>query len=112
MIFAALNEAADRGELRLIECGLCRYHKRRDGTVVIRELIVLPCCRGRGRGKALVQEIQHLGLPLLVRCPADYPSNGFWRHIGFELAESGKVNVWRWHPPSSTAPTAIQPSPA
>jgi hypothetical protein len=42
VIFAALNEAAERGELLLTVGGLCRFHLRRDGVVVIRELLVVP----------------------------------------------------------------------
>lgn len=58
MIFAALKEAAERGELLLVEGGLCRWHRRRDGIVVIREIIVLPPHRRKGVGRALAADRQ------------------------------------------------------
>lgn len=36
MIFAALLESSDRNELVLVDGGLCRWHKRKDESVVIR----------------------------------------------------------------------------
>lgn len=112
MIYQALSEAADKGELMLIECGLCRWHLRRDGVIVIREIIVLPCCRGRGRGRAMVLELMHKDKPLLAKCPADYQSNAFWEKIGFTKTEPGKINTWRWLPASYTAQTATPLLPA
>ncbi len=35
MIFEALYESAKRGELLLVEGGMCRWHLRRDGVLVI-----------------------------------------------------------------------------
>lgn len=105
MILVALAEAADRGELLLVEGGMCRFHLRRDGVVVIRELLVLPDCRHEGIGKRLVQEIalRHQGCPLLARCPVTYPSNAFWEAIGFERGPQRRgVNEW-WLRSSSTA---------
>lgn len=51
MIFTVLSEAADRGELILVPDGLCRYHRRRDGVVVIHEILVLPFRRRGGIGR-------------------------------------------------------------
>lgn len=36
-----MSEAADKGELILVDGGMCRYHRRRDGVVVVREILVL-----------------------------------------------------------------------
>lgn len=101
MIFAALDEAASKGELLLVEGGLCRYHARRDGTVTIRELLVLPACRGRGIGRSLVQQVQHRhpAAALTARCPVESQANGFWQSLGFELTSHGdEVNLWRRNP--------------
>jgi N-acetylglutamate synthase-like GNAT family acetyltransferase len=97
MIFAALNEAAERGELLIVEGGLCRFHVRRDGTLVIREVIVLPGARRRGIGSKLVHRacITHRGL-VIAKCPVKYESNRFWQEIGFQLVGEGKgINEWR-----------------
>lgn len=95
MIFVALNEAAAAGELLLVDGGLCRFHQRRDGVVVIREIIVLPERRQQGIGRALVVEVmdRHQGHSLLARCPASYPSNAFWEALGFHCVP-GEVNAW------------------
>lgn len=111
MIYQALTEAADKGELSLVECGLCRWHLRRDGVIVIREIIVLPCCRGRGKGRAMVWDLMLKGKPLLAKCPANYPSNAFWERLGFQKTDSGAINTWRWFPASSSATTETRPSP-
>lgn len=116
MVFVALDEAAGRGELLLVQDGLCRFHLRRDGVVVVRELLVLPFRRRTGVGRRLVDLVRqtHPGRPVVARCPAAYPSNGFWARLGFLLVETARgVNVWR-HPNSCTAPTAtasLPPSP-
>lgn len=107
MIFAALSEAADRGELILIDQGLCRYHLRKDGTAVIREILVLPRARKCGVGKRMVQEVARRcpSSPLVARCPAQDregrvgAANSFWRHMGFTLVgEKGGINTWRRAP--------------
>jgi hypothetical protein len=51
MIFVALEEAASKGQLLLIDGGMCRFHKRKDGVTVIREIIVLPTRRKQGVGQ-------------------------------------------------------------
>jgi GNAT superfamily N-acetyltransferase len=97
MIFAAMNEAADRGELLLVEGGLCRWHRRRDGVVVIRELLVLAEERRQGIGRMLVTRVRQRnpGARVLAKCPREYPSNGFWARVGFvHVAESEGVNEW------------------
>lgn len=102
MIFQALSEAADRGELLLVQDGLCRWHRRRDGVVVIRELIVLPFRRRSGVGRRLVGWLRarHPEAPLVARCPLAYESNAFWQALGFALIETVEgINLWRLDPP-------------
>ncbi len=96
MIFAALDEASRKGELLLVTDGMCRWHLRRDGVVVIRELIVLPFRRRTGVGRRLVEDVRtrNPGKTLLAKCPAQYESNAFWAALGFHLTP-GKINEWR-----------------
>lgn len=101
MIFAALSEAADRGQLLLIHGGLCRWHKRRDGIVVIREVLVLPASRRKGVGRSLVAEVisRNSGHVIQAKCPVAYPSNAFWARMGFTLVEE-KNGANRWQRPA------------
>jgi GNAT superfamily N-acetyltransferase len=96
MIFVVLSEAAEKGELLLVRDGLCRWHLRRDGVVVIRELLVLPEARKQGIGKLLVSTVRerNRGRRILAKCPKNYPSNAFWQRIGFALASEAAVNEW------------------
>jgi GNAT superfamily N-acetyltransferase len=97
LIFVALSEAADNGTLILVEGGMCRYHRRKDGVVVVREIIVLPDRRRQGVGRAMLAGVvgDNLGRTLRARCPITYPSNAFWASMGFSLVATEKgVNVW------------------
>lgn len=97
MIFAALSEAADRGELLLVPGGMCRFHRRKDGTVTIREMLVLPGCRRHGIGRGMIRQITatHPGVLIRARCPAGYEANQFWGRVGFRLASQvDGVNLW------------------
>lgn len=99
MIFVALSEAANRGELLLADGGMCRWHLRRDGVVVIREILVLPAARRRGVGRSLLGEVlrRNSGRVLRAKCPAEYESgNAFWAAMGFtKLSTDGGVNLWQ-----------------
>lgn len=101
MIFAALSEAAERDELLLWDGGMCRFHRRRDGVVVIREILVLPSERGNGIGSRMVKKVAslHPGAVLRAACPAAYDANEFWVNMGFKLAGvKGLINTWERHP--------------
>ncbi len=114
MIFAALSEAAQRGELILREDGMCRFHRRKDGVVVIHEILVQPWAWKQGIGRKLVDEVRakNPGCPIRARCPRSYESNGFWVTLGFTVEKYEETcNVWRLDPPSATAPTATLPLP-
>ena len=105
MIFEALNQAADDGELILLQGGLCHFHKRQDGVVTIREIIVLPANRRYGIGSTLVTKARGDACKVVARCPADLPSNAFWEAMGFvhtetQTTRTGRsINVWVWDAP-------------
>ncbi len=119
MLFEALSESAERGELILLTGGLLRYHLRKDGTVTIREILVLPKERGKGCGlRMLVELTRRVGAHRVVRakCPADLKANEWYARRGFKLISSEelpsgrKVNLWE-RPPLSTVPTATRSLP-
>ena len=99
MIFVALEEASRKGELFIVHGGMCRWHRRKDGTVVIREILVLPGQRRNGIGRSLVrrvQEVNPVGSRIIARCPAKYKDgNAFWKGMGFLLNfQDGTTNLW------------------
>lgn len=109
MILAILQESAERGELILMKDGLCRWHKRRDGVVVVREILVQPWCHHQGIGRKMIREIQmkNPGASLMARCPNHFSSNQFWHALGFVCERQlPKINEWWLRPGSSSAPTA------
>jgi GNAT superfamily N-acetyltransferase len=101
MLLEILMESHARGDL--VCPWLCRFRRLKDGSVTIYELWVSPECRGRGTAGELVGHLKREYPVVRARCPADLPSNGFWEHMGFLLADritlkSGrKINCWEWH---------------
>lgn len=87
MIFETLNESADRGELLLVDGGLCHWHLRRDGQLTIREILVLPGRRGQGVGTAMLKQLKGVAgaTSLFAKCPANLPANKWYKHCGFTL---------------------------
>ena len=102
MIFVALSEAADANELLLVDGGLCRFHKRRDGAVTIRELLVLPSHRRKGIGRRLVIEVCNRNPRAVIQatCPGEYEANKFWEAMGFAIAAykqpDGRMVLWQY----------------
>ena len=98
MIFVALDEAARKGELILVEGGMCRFHLRRDGVVVVREILVLPPHRRRGIGRKMLSAVMriHPDAKVIVKCPAKYhDGNAFWYAMGFhQLDSKDGINLW------------------
>ena len=103
MIFEALFESCERGELILLNGAMCRFHLRRDGQLTIHEILVQPDIRGKRWGVTMLTRLrQRPGVRSIVaRCPADLRANDWYRRWGFalertETARSGReINVWR-----------------
>jgi len=99
MIFVALQEAADHGELILVDGGICRFHRRRDGIVTVREILVLPQQRRRGIARAMMVEVFRAagGSAVQAKCPVAYESGqAFWRAMGFTLmAEKDGISLFQ-----------------
>ena len=101
MIFEALWESAQRGELILVENGFCHYHLRRDGQLTIHEIISLR----RGAGSRMLAQLRHIGARCIVaKCPTDLDSNAWYERNGFvrvrmEQTKTGRwVNTWKLVP--------------
>ena len=112
MIFDALYESAQRGELILIDGGLCHWHLRLDGQLTIREII---STRPGAGSEMLARLVAVPGATCIVaRCPARLASNEWYRRRGFtcvrgETTKSGQlINVWE--PRLSTVRTATADS--
>lgn len=105
MIFETLWESAQRGELILVDGGLCHWHLRRDGQLTIREIIVLPERQGEGIGRSILQQLKTVrargATSIFAKVPTDLEANGWYEAMGFErvgteTTSSGReLNHWR-----------------
>lgn len=103
MIFEVLNESAERGELILVDGGMCHWHLRRDGQITIREILVQPIDRLQGIGREMVEKLTQVqgATSIFAKCPINLPANGWYRHLGFadegsEWTKSGReLRRWR-----------------
>ena len=102
MIFEPLWKSAQKGELILVDGGLCHWHLRKDGQITIREIIVLPGSQRRGIGRAILQALKTKGASsIFAKCPCDLESNGWYERMGFLLKNVSKtrtgreINEWR-----------------
>lgn len=103
MIFEALNESNERGELVLVSGGMCNYHLRRDGQLTIREIIVQHDRQGQGIGTSLLTHLEGAqgATSIFAKCPAGLRANDWYAKHGFvmegwEKTRAGKIlNLWR-----------------
>jgi hypothetical protein len=99
MIFETLFESAQRGELLLVNGGMCHWHLRRDGQLTIREII----STRRGAGRVMLDTLRLTpgAKSLFAKCPADLEANGWYARRGFvlegmETTRNGRtLNLWR-----------------
>lgn len=99
MCFENLYESAQRGELLLVNGGMCHWHLRRDGQLTIREIISTK----PGAGSAMLNQLKCTpgALCIVAKCPADLESNMWYQKRGFrvasiEVSKNGRgINVWK-----------------
>lgn len=99
MIFETLYESAQRGELLLVDGGMCHWHLRRDGQLTIREII----STRKGAGSAILAQLRQTpgASSLFAKCPVDLAANDWYQRRGFvlegaETTPSGRrLNLWR-----------------
>lgn len=99
MIFETLHESSQRGELLLVDGGMCHWHLRRDGQLTIREII----STRRGAGSLMLRRLEATpgATSLFAKCPADLPANEWYARRGFkheatETTKGGRVlKCWR-----------------
>ena len=100
MIFEPLHESNQRGEFF---GSMCHWHLRRDGQITIREIIVEQNEQRNGLGKLFIKRLKSVpgAKSLFANCPADLPSNEFYKALGFKLesqnpTKNGRLmNQWR-----------------
>ena len=99
MIFEALYESAQRGELLLIDGGYCRYHLKADGFLTIYEIIATK----KGSGTKLLNILKCIRYAkwIIARCPADLESNQWYEKKEFTkiatertIKNNREINVW------------------
>lgn len=99
MCFEQMYDSMQRGELLLIDGGLCHWHLRRDGQLTIREII----STRKGAGARMLEILKQTpdAVSLFAKCPIDLASNAWYARRGFicegqETTRSGRrLNLWR-----------------
>jgi hypothetical protein len=99
MIFEALHQSSQRGELILVDGGICNWHLRRDGQITIREII----SQRPGAGSLMLAMLKSVpgATSIFAKCPADLPANEWYDRRGFtyEGAETTRTGrqliLWR-----------------
>ena len=102
MIFESLWGSAQKGELILVNGGMCHFHLRRDKQLTIREIIVLPEFQGKGVGTGILGTLRARDCAsIFAKCPATLDANKWYEAKKFVLedisySKSGtKINHWR-----------------
>jgi len=98
MVFESLYESSQRGELILVEGGMCRFRiRKRDGVLVIYEIISTQ----PGAGSRMLEMLKAKATIIRAKCPQDLASNAWYEKRGFtcvevETTRSGRLlNVWQ-----------------
>ena len=101
MIFNTLNDSAERGELLLVDGGMCHWHLRRDGQLTIREII----STRKGAGYRMLRRLERVvgATSLFAKCPVHLEANSWYTRQNFHvermefLPGGSKVIHWRKH---------------
>ena len=99
MIFETLYESAQRGELLLVDGGMCHWHLRRDRQLTIREIIATH----HGAGFEMLAQLKQTpgADSIFAKCPAELAANSWYERRGFacegtETTRTGRVlRLWR-----------------
>jgi GNAT superfamily N-acetyltransferase len=102
MIFEALHDSLKRNELILVEGGYCRFHQKKNGSIVIYELMVLPHYRNKGIATSILEHLKALNPTYIeAKCPEDLPANTWYKNRGFKAdslyvtSSSRTLIVWK-----------------
>ena len=99
--FNELYESVRRGELILIDGGICQYHIRKDGQLTIH--VIISTRPGSGSKMFfLIKKIakDRKAFSIVAKCPSDLDSNKWYEKKGFKKTETKKlpsgrsVNTW------------------
>ena len=102
MFLEVLCKAMQQEELLLVAGGFCRFHKKKDGHVVIDELVVLPEQRMKGIGRKLIKGLQKQHKTLEMKCPAEMEGvSVFLEKMGFvehamKVGKKRSWKIWMW----------------
>lgn len=114
MIFETLHESNQRGELLIVDGGMCHWHLRRDGQLTIREIIVQADRQSQGVGSTMLAELKSTpgACSLFAKCPVELAANGWYASRGFimegiETTKSGRqLKLWRYELSTARQETA------
>jgi GNAT superfamily N-acetyltransferase len=97
MIFEILMEGIQKNEVILVDGGMCHFHvSPKNRRLTIYEIIVLPEKQGKGIGSKLLEQLKtHDVDNIVAKCPADLPSNEWYKAKNFRLAKVDKTKTGR-----------------
>ena len=98
MIFDILYASVIKGELLLIDGGMCRWHLRKDGQLTIYEIIAT--CKGSGTEMLDYLKTVPNASSIFAKCPEHLTANIWYAKRGFvcvgeEFTKSGeRILLW------------------
>jgi N-acetylglutamate synthase-like GNAT family acetyltransferase len=80
--------------------GLCKFHKKKNKTITLYEIVVREDYKKKGIGSQLIKSLSNRGI-IVLKCPIDNASNEFYKNYGFKhlgvlKGRKRNLNIWAY----------------